>query len=558
MITLFSLLRQLNFCRCPIRIYYNKCMMRRLWLFLLLAGVCSAALPGQATTFTAKNDAFTLDMPAGWKAAAKVAPDSVLTLEKGTARLEIKTIDCPNETCLETKINADLADIKRKKMKVVGNSYTGEDIKRIEFSTGEPFFYINFYTPKNDFAAGYFLIGPQSYSILAKNLTYAQTDLIFSFISPRTVEKVPGEEIQPLEMDVQDPRAYDIAAVPNIAEETVSAPTEATKPAPAPRPSFSRYVTSAKKKLTTAHINTFISQRMPPYVRHWGRGFDVLILLGLAYVGLQAVALFLRLLIRPKRTPLAANPNSLYPIRFTRLYGTPSLIFRAKDNQGNILISLSSRWDSLFLFAGLLLVLLTCALLAITGICERGQLLPFSAFTYDTIYSFCSLLIPLGLVIFFCGVVWAQLVLREISLFDRKGKKAAIVLQKGFGLIQEKYEIYFARSKEVLVAKRRRFTLRRHWQLFGPEANLLADITETSRWRALVRKVCGHLWGFLRADYHITGQMESTGTITSDRSIFNRFTCELDKPQAINARDLLVLSLLINIRDKDKWYPWFN
>ena len=142
--------------------------------------------------------------------------------------------------------------------------------------------------------------------------------------------------------------------------------------------------------------------------------------------------------------------------------------------------------------------------------------------------------------------------------YDRKGKKAAIVLQKGFGLIQEKYEIYFARSKEVLVAKRRRFTLRRHWQLFGPEANLLADITETSRWRALVRKVCGHLWGFLRADYHITGQMESTGTITSDRSIFNRFTCELDKPQAINARDLLVLSLLINIRDKDKWYPWFN
>ena len=65
----------------------------------------------------------------------------------------------------ENKINNDLAEIKRKKMQVVGNSYTGEDIKRIEFSTGEPFFYISFFSAKNDFGAGYFLINGQSYSI---------------------------------------------------------------------------------------------------------------------------------------------------------------------------------------------------------------------------------------------------------------------------------------------------------------------------------------------------------------------------------------------------------
>ena len=222
------------------------------------------------------------------------------------------------------------------------------------------------------------------------------------------------------------------------------------------------------------------------------------------------------------------------------------------------MISLSSRWDSVFLFAGILLIILTCILLAVTGICERGQLLPLSAFIYDTIYSLCSLLIPLGLVIFFCGIVWSQLVLREISLFDRKGKKAAIVLQKGFGLTTEKYEIYFARSKDVLVAVRKRFALRRQWKLVSVEGNVLAEIKETSLWRALARKACGHLWGFLRADYTIAGQMESTGTITNAHRAFNHFTCELDKPQAINARDLLVLSLLINIRDKDKWYPWFN
>lgn len=537
-------------------------MLRRLWLrFLIPACLIATAPYGWAATFVAKDGAFTLDMPAGWKQSSKVTPTTVLLLEKGTARIEIKTIDCPNETCLETKINGDLADIKRKKMKVVGNAYTGEDIKRIEFSTGEPFFYVNFYTPKNEFAAGYFLIGSQSYSVLARDLNYAQTDLIFSFISPRTIEKVSPDQTQTLEMDLKDPRAYDISATPEIAVETVSAPTEMPAIQPGPsinRAALSHYAAAAKKKLVSAHINTLISQRMPPYIRQWGHGFDVLILLGFAYLCLLSLAWVVRLCVHSKQAVLSANPNSRYPIHFKRLYGTPSLIFRAKDNQGNILISLSARWDSVFLFAGILLVILTCVLLAITGICERGQLLPLSAFIYDTVYSICSLLIPLGLVIFFCGIVWSQLVLREISLFDRKGKKAAIVLQKGFGLTTEKYEIYFARSKDVLVAVRKRFALRRQWKLVSVEGNVLAEIKETSLWRALARKVCGHLWGFLRADYTIAGQMESTGTITNAHRAFNHFTCELDKPQAINARDLLVLSLLINIRDKDKWYPWFN
>lgn len=521
----------------------------------LLAALLLAAPGGWATLFSSKDNGFTLDMPSGWAQSPNTASNGVLTLEKDDSRIEIKAIDCPTETCLEGKINEDLSEIKRKKMQIVGNSYTGEDIKRIEFSTGEPFFYISFYTPKNDFGAGYFLINGQGYSILARNLTYAETDLIFSFISPLQPQKPAlAEEKQTLEMDLQDPRAYDIAAVPDVAEQAVSAPAETT-PAPS-RPASQR---STLKKWAKRLLHaTFVSPRMPPYIKQLGHLFDVLILLGLAYLGLLAAGLFMRVCIRPKTHVLPANPNSLYPIHFARLYGTPSLIFRAKDNQGNTLISLSNRWDSLFLLGGLLLVVFTGFLLAVCGVAEKCKLLTLSTFAYDTVYSFCSLLIPLGIVVFFCGVVWSQLILREISLFDRKGKKAAIILQKGFGLTVEKYEIYFARSKEVLVAKRKRFALRRAWQLFSSEGHLLAEIRERSTWRAILRKMCGHLFGFLRADYDITGQMESTGAIENEHRAFNRFTCQLDKPEAINARDLLVLSLLINIRDRDKWYPWFN
>ena len=182
-------------------------------------------------------------------------------MEKGEARIDIKRVDCPTETCLETKINNDLNEIKRKKMKVVGNSYTGEEIKRIEFSTGEPFFYVSFYTPKTDFGAGYFLINNQAYSILARNLTYAETDLIFSFISPTGNKHAPEEELsvpaQPLEMDLQDPRAYNINSMPDVIEAK----------APAPKVAAAKQETKPKKSTSAWRVNTFVSKRMPPYIR---------------------------------------------------------------------------------------------------------------------------------------------------------------------------------------------------------------------------------------------------------------------------------------------------
>ena len=522
---------------------------------LLLLLLASAPLAG-ASVFTSQDGAFTLDMPAGWVQLKNPPQDSVLSIQKGSSRIDIKTVDCSTETCIEQKVTNDLADVKSKKMQVIGNSYTGEEIKRIEFSTGDPFFYISFFTPKNDFGAGYFLIDKKGYSILAKDLTYAETDLVFSFISP-----VKKETPQPLEMDLDSPRAYDIAALPAVQEEALSMPLAApaeAQSAPAAAPQAQPTAGTLKKIISKLRVRTLLSKNMPPYIRNMGRWFDGLIGLLVLFILLLAGAGCLRLLIRRPHTLPPANPNSLYPIKFKRLYGTPSLIFRAKDNQGNVLTSLSARWDSLFLFCGLALIVLTLLVLAGAGLGENSGLLPLSSFAYSTIYSACSLLIPLGAVIFFCGVVWSQLVLREITLFDRKGKKAAIVLQKGFGLSHERYEIYFARSKDVLVVTRKRFALRRTWRMFTREGNALATLTETSAWKAVLRKICGHLWGFLRADYTIEGQMDSKGVIQNAHAPFDRFICNIDKPQALNARDLLVISLLINIRDKDKWYPWFN
>lgn len=547
-------------------------MKRLLLLFTFLTFLMPAVWAG---VFTSSDGQFTIDMPAGWM----TAPDTqaVLGLKKGTAEIIIRTDkSCKTESCLEQKITQDLASVKAKKMKVIGNTYTGEDIKRIDFSTGEPFFYISYFSPKADFSSGYFLVNSTAYSILAKNLSYAETDLIFSFIYPavkkaKTAAPKPAaaqDEDFSLNMDLQDPRAYDIAAAPQVEETSLlpepsagqkqpqaKAPAQpAAKQAPAAR----RYAHALKTRLAQWRPHTLVTDGMPPYIRRAGHAFDVFILLLALYLGVLGASCVVRWFVPAKKNLQKVNPNSLYPLKFKRLYGTPSLIFRARDNQGNTIISLSARWDSLFLFTGAAVAVLALTVMAVAGVLQTTDLLPVSAFAYNTLYSAASLAIPLGLLVFFCGVVWSQLMLREITLYDRRGQKAVFVLQKGFGLFKECYEIYFAKSKDVILLERKRWRFYRQWAMRTKEGHWLADITEDNRLKAVLRKPFGHLWGLLRASYRINGQMDSVGEISNACTAFDFFTCNLDKPQAIEARDMLAAALVINIRDKDKWYPWFN
>lgn len=533
----------------------------------------TVAIPCAADLFTSQDGRFTMDMPAGWSRAKDTPKDSTLALQKKDARIDIKTVDCTTETCLDERINHDLAEVKAKQMTVLKNTYTDEEIKRIEFSTGEPFYYIHFYTPKNDFSAGYFLLNGQGYSALAKNITYAEADLVFATIAPvlqQTQDLLPTSTVQDEVGEIDLLHSYDTQAMPNIEVAELEEPlAEIPVNVPAATSAVSSKVNSSlypvkqilrklKIRWKQFPVHTLVSTNMPPYIRELGHIYDaVILLLGVFFV-LWFSAGLVRFFVHPKRLELQANPNSLYPIRLERLYGTPSMIFRAKDNQGNILTALSNRWDSLLMFFGIIVMLISLVTMAGTSLCEQLRLFPASAFVYNTIYSVTSLLLPLGFLIFFCAIVWGQVTMNEVSLFDRKGKKAAVLLQKGYSLFEENYQLFFVNSKELLLARRKRFGLRREWTLLSKDRIEFATIRERSAKRALVRVCCGHLWGLLRADYDISGVMDSHGVIENTHALFNKSVCNIDKPEAINARDLLALSLLISIRDRDKWYPWFN
>ena len=535
----------------------------------ILLGVCLlGAMPGSAELFTAADRSFNLDMPAGWSTVGNPPERSVLSAQKGEARLDVKTVDCTTENCLDRMINNDVAEVKAKQMTVVKNTYTGEEIKRVELATGEPFYYISFYTPKNDFSAGYFLINGKGYSILGKNITYAETDLIFAAISPTVHPQINGPATMQDEIgEIDLLHTYDTETMPdvdveNLAEDPVITPQETKTSLPITTPQKQTFLSKLKNKMATrwrqTSFNTLVTPAFPPFIRELGHGYDVLMgIICLFFAGWLGAGV-VRLFVRPKQLEITSNPNALYPIKIQRRYGTPSLIYRAKDNQGNVLTALCVRWDALFMFFGIVIMLVALAVLAGTSLCEQFKLIPASPFVFNTVYSVSSLVLPIGFVIFFCGIVWGQISMTEITLFDNKGKKAAVILQKGYSFTHEHYQIYFAKSKEIMLAQRKRFTWRRSWKLLSKDRIEFATVTERSALRATLRMLCGHLWGMLRADYDIAGAMESHGVLENTHALFNQSVCNMDKPEAVQARDLLAISLLISIRDRDKWYPWFN
>ncbi len=553
-------------------IIYNNFM--KTFIHIVLLSVClTTPLPCAADLFTASDGRFAMDMPAGWTRANKQDAPTVLTLQKADAQIDIKQVDCAHEDCLDQLINRDLAEVKAKQMTVLKNTYTDEEIKRTEFATGEPFYYIHFYTPKNDFSAGYFLIDEQGYSILSKNVTYAEADLLFAQINPTNPRKQQATQLESDEVgeidllhtyNTQATPDVQIADLPEIAIEELPNDSEAVR-LPVASTKTINTSPSAKRLLHKLYIrwkqlplHTLVSAQMPPYIRELGHGFDGLVLLLGLFLLVWCTAGIVRLFIRPRSLNWQINPNSLYPIKLERLYGTPAVFFRAKDNQGNILTALSSRWDALVMFFGIILMLAAMIVMAQTSLCEQLHVIHATAFTYNTIYSSASLVLPLGFLIFFCAIVWGQVTMTEVTLFDRKGQKAAIVLQKGYNLTKERYQLFFVNSKELLLAERKRFCLRRTWKLMSKDQIEFATIRERSAWKALLRMCCGHLWGLLRTDYDITGVMESQGALENTHALFNKSMCYMDKPEAVNARDLLALALLISIRDRDKWYPWFN
>ncbi|MCL2887926.1 MAG: hypothetical protein FWF35_01235 [Elusimicrobia bacterium] len=530
-------------------------------IFFILTAVFS-----YAAVFTSSDGQFSIDMPAGWATAKTTVENSVLSITKGASRIDFKIRpDCANEDCITQKMNDDLLDVKSRKMTVLANTYTGEEIKNVEFSTGEPFLYINFSTPKTDYSAGYFMINKRAYSVLAQNVTYAESDLYFSYISPKAdkggydtyaLPQVQEENIK----DFKNPQTDTAAAPQASAPSAVPAANTAPAPAVSARPKISRHDIHKKlKEIFETHKNfTFVSKNMPPSVRSLGRIFDVAVLVFIIYAALLFLFLLLRVFVRGRAPELVVNPASPYPIKFKRLYGTPSLIFRARDNQGAAFLSFTTRWGGVFQFFGAAFIILCVLFMCAASFNETFDLIKINPARYMTVYSVSALILAIGIFVWALGAVISLVTLREFTLYNKNGKKSVYVLQKGYGITKEVYTVYYAHTKETMTFERAKFSFKRKWRMFDSQGDEMAVIEETSALRSLCRKIFGHMWGLFRASYKVSGVLDSTGFIYNHHTVFDEFTANIDKPQALDALDLLVAALIINIRDQDFWHPSIN
>ncbi|WP_424244187.1 hypothetical protein Dip510_001381 [Elusimicrobium posterum] len=517
-------------------------------ILILLISVHSGA-----AVFNSADGQFSMDMPAGWTQNKNTAEGVALSLSKGASKMEFRyQPECTKEACIEEKINSDLLDVKSKKMTVLSNTYTGEDIKKVEFATGEPLFYISFSNPKTDFSAGYFLINSKAYSVLAQNISYAEADLYFSFISPKV-------------------QSYSTYALPDVQQQdllgTIPNPGTSTEIKTASEPQSAPIKAVVASKFSLEHIKsvlaknrdfTFVSKNMPPLVRGAGRLFDAFIILCFVYLGVLFCGFVLKLFIKGKAPKYPANPASSYPISVSRLYGTPSVIMRAKDNQGNVFLSFNTRWGSALAFAGFMLIAAAFIFMAGLSVNETFSFQKMHQFHYSTAYSVSSLISAVGVFILMLGVIISLVSLREYTFYNKNGRKSIYVLQKGYGIKKEVYSIYYAHTKDSLTLERKKFSLTRKWTLFGVEGESLAVFTEQSKAKAVARKFLGHMWGMLRASYDIDGILESKGVIKNHQRAFNHATVNIDKPQAIDALDMLVAAAVINLRDADTFYPWMS
>lgn len=519
--------------------------IKRVLKIILCAFVfAQVSFSAEAALFSAPDKAFTIDLPSDWKILEKKG--AVIYAKKGKSTFEITKVNkCSGLSCLEKAIDKDISATKLKKHKIIVNTYTGESVKKTEFSTSDPLLSFNF-TGKGgeEYTHGYFLADGKAYKVEIKGLSYVESDLILSFISPapRSIELAGADtaaELTDLEMgdisiDEQPVVEEDMPIIINDNEPLDAAPKDLKE--------------SAKIQVGEAKVKINLKSAGPS---------GSLLIVVMLYALLLFCAFMFRLLFPAKKIKNQSNPRSVYPVRGNRFYGSPDLFFRFYDNQGANYIATTPRWDGIFTGIGCLAALFFFLLKALLVFIITGGYVNFHPVVINTLLSLCSLFSVFGLLIFGAGILTSLLFASKFYFYNDKGGLVFRCVQQGIALLKEEYAVANKKNAVLFRLSRDRFRLTRRWTVCSGD-EIIAIIKERSLPKVLLRKCIGHLFGFLRTEYTVDGRVESKGTIKYEKDIFTNLSCEIDKPEAIDSRFLIIACAVISMRDRDKWYPWVN
>ena len=496
--------------------------MRKL-AFTIILCLCTAL--GFAASFTAKDQGFSITLNSKWKTNTP-ADTEILNLRNGANKINAIPLErCNNSTCLEKIIANRIKQVKNKKFKLIKNTYSGEEVKRTEFSTLDPLLSFSYIADGTPYTEGYFTSGGKGYKIEIIGLPYAEAELNLSFISPKP------KEIEDLPLITEEEP---------LKEENIQAPQiEDTK-----RQTLADTF-SSKKEIKKEKEDTFV---IP--TKLYTLIFIIFVYL-LIIVGFFSFNLFFAQ--TPDKTP--TNPKSFYPIRGARLYGSPDLFLRFYDSQGQNFIITSQRWGSFLIVVGLYGALFfTLAHFVFSALLQQTD---GHKMLVNTIMSLCYLFAVFGLIFTVTGKVLDIMFPPAIYIYNDKGSIAFKIIRRNSGLFNYAYLVLSDTNTVLYRLETPKLFLLRKWMLFDQQGEL-AVIKENSFPKAIARKILGHLGGTLRANYIVRGKNESKGQIIYLRNIKANFQIDIDKPQALQATAMLVAAAVISIVDRDKYYPWFN
>lgn len=507
-----------------------------------------------ALVFTAKDEAFTIDLPSTWE---QIESQDYLSLKNtsGATMRFVMISDCFDRACLDKIVDKEIKDLTKKNFQIIKNEYTGDIIRETEFSTGDPLLSFDFTKQDMLFTAGYFLSGGKAYNVGIRGIPDTEAYYLLSFISP-----LPKQETEEISADYEEVSITSPATKLEVVEQTDLLETRTAKEAEAkpkiqvkqPKKSDNVSVSASPKLLK--QIQQIQSN---PKLKSLKIILNAVIFIIFFYALVFLVALIYRIFVKNKEKVENTNPNSPYPLQGKRLYGSPDLFFRLHDNLGNHYIATCTRWGGLFAFGGLLAVIFFSLIRLACTIITLQSVHPSTSLILNTLYSVSYLFSACGLVFFVFGIILNILFPYRYQLYDSKGTLLFKCVQKGFSVLSEKYFITTKDGHIICKLIRKNFMPLRTWKIFDVNKEI-AEIKERSVGKALLRLIFGHMLGILRSDYIIKAQMDSSGNIKSASKLGTKFNVSLDKPQAISADIMLVFSAVLFLRDRDKIFPWVN
>lgn len=490
---------------------------------------CLLSLSCFAKSFDSKDGSFNISLPPKWQ-SVKTVNNEVLSLKNGTSKISIsRLVNCDDVTCIENIANTRLKQIKNKKFKLLKNTYSGEEIKKSEFSTLDPYFYFSYTANGTNYTEGYFSADSKGYKIGFANIPHVDADLYLSFIAPKP------KEIKDLPL-ITDEKPLE--------EENISAP-EVKTPDWQPLSETLPNTNIVKKEKEKEKKNKLIVSRK----------FSALILFIFTYISVVFISFVYNFVFSPLLYKTATNPKSFYPIIGIRLYGSPDLFFKLYDSQGQNFIVTSQRWSSFLKEYGFYsAIFFTLAHFIIISALKQDFT---SSLWYNTSLSLCYLFAGIGLIFMFAGYVVDIAFPAPIFIYTDKGKVLFKIVRRNKGIFGFSYLVLSDAYNVTYRLETNKIFFRRKWTIYDKDSQL-AIIRENSLIRALARKLFGHLGGTLRANYSVEGKNESKGKIMSFRKATTNFQIDLDKPQAFPHTAMLAASAVIFTKNRDKFYPWFD